>query len=226
MKEDVERREKAQAEVISQQVRWLGDVACSWVPLAGLLRALSLSCPWSVCNALLTPARHLPPVTSEQAKRLEELDALYRDEAILRKKIFNQVRGCSCGQVHELGKHARRCWVCCCIPFSIPLGLPPVPDPRCTPPPQPATHRTDGGHEGQDPGVLPCAPGAADGAGPRAAGCDPVVWWDSTMPGCACCVASCAFGWPTWCCCHHTTRLLLLTSLSRLRSHPLEQRRS
>ncbi|EFN56078.1 hypothetical protein CHLNCDRAFT_145586 [Chlorella variabilis] len=44
MKEDVERREKAQAEVISQQ-----------------------------------------------AKRLEELDALYRDEAIMRKKIFNQM---------------------------------------------------------------------------------------------------------------------------------------
>jgi hypothetical protein len=44
MKEDVERREKAQAEVISQQ-----------------------------------------------AKRLEELDSLYRDEAIMRKKIFNQM---------------------------------------------------------------------------------------------------------------------------------------
>ncbi|PSC75171.1 kinesin-like calmodulin-binding isoform X1 [Micractinium conductrix] len=44
MKADVERREKAQAEVISQQ-----------------------------------------------AKRLEELDALYRDESILRKKIFNQM---------------------------------------------------------------------------------------------------------------------------------------
>ena len=44
LKEDVERREKAQAEVIGQQ-----------------------------------------------AKRLEELDALYRDEAIMRKKIFNQV---------------------------------------------------------------------------------------------------------------------------------------
>ncbi|KAL4451514.1 hypothetical protein ABPG75_007176 [Micractinium tetrahymenae] len=44
LKEDVERREKAQAEVIAQQ-----------------------------------------------AKRLEELDALYRDEAIMRKKIFNQM---------------------------------------------------------------------------------------------------------------------------------------
>ncbi|KAL4428851.1 hypothetical protein ABPG77_005289 [Micractinium sp. CCAP 211/92] len=44
LKEDVERREKAQAEVISQQ-----------------------------------------------AKRLDELDALYRDEAIMRKKIFNQM---------------------------------------------------------------------------------------------------------------------------------------
>lgn len=44
LKDDVERREKAQAEVISQQ-----------------------------------------------AKRLEELDSLYRDEAIMRKKIFNQM---------------------------------------------------------------------------------------------------------------------------------------
>ncbi|KAI3437601.1 hypothetical protein D9Q98_000054 [Chlorella vulgaris] len=44
MKEDVERREKAQAEVIAQQ-----------------------------------------------AKRLEELDSLYRDEALMRKKIFNQM---------------------------------------------------------------------------------------------------------------------------------------
>lgn len=26
-----------------------------------------------------------------QAKRLEELDALYRDEALMRKKIFNQM---------------------------------------------------------------------------------------------------------------------------------------
>ena len=33
-----------------------------------------------------------PPRPPPQAKRLEELDALYRDEAIMRKKIFNQVR--------------------------------------------------------------------------------------------------------------------------------------
>jgi hypothetical protein len=37
-------------------------------------------------------------VISNQAKRLEELEGLYKDEAIMRKKIHNQVRplGCSC----------------------------------------------------------------------------------------------------------------------------------
>lgn len=40
-----------------------------------------------------------------QAKRLEELDALYRDEAIMRKKIFNQVH--RRGRQNALGLHGR-----------------------------------------------------------------------------------------------------------------------
>lgn len=58
LKEDVERREKAQAEVISNQ-----------------------------------------------AKRLEELESLYKDEAIMRKKIHNQVGVGVCGGVYVV-------WVC------------------------------------------------------------------------------------------------------------------
>ena len=47
------------------------------------------------CCRCPRPAPCLPPphpACPPQAKRLEELDALYRDEAIMRKKIFNQVR--------------------------------------------------------------------------------------------------------------------------------------
>lgn len=122
----------------------------------------------------------LPP----QAKRLEELDSLYRDEAIMRKKIFNQVRqgfwmvgavvasggwgvlGCGCRAVD-----ARQ-------------------DLHSTHPPAAAHHHLapthllpapDGGHEGQDPRVLPRAPRAEDGAGPRPDGCGgwrgAEAWW-------------------------------------------------
>lgn len=56
MKEDVERRERAQADVIANQ-----------------------------------------------AKRLDELEHLYKDEALLRKKIHNQVGGWVVGQATEVG---------------------------------------------------------------------------------------------------------------------------
>ena len=55
LKEDVERRERAQAEVIANQ-----------------------------------------------AKKLEELESLYKDEAIMRKKIHNQVGGVGAGRGGEV----------------------------------------------------------------------------------------------------------------------------
>ncbi len=45
-----------------------------------------------LCRVLTCSACHWLCLASPQAKRLEELDSLYRDEAIMRKKIFNQVR--------------------------------------------------------------------------------------------------------------------------------------
>ncbi len=112
LKEDVERREKAQAEVISNQ-----------------------------------------------AKRLEELEGLYKDEAIMRKKIHNQV--CS-----FLSSHT--CWrllspvLSLHPPLHLPLGSIDAlaslgrwltwPAGCCI---------ADGGHEGQDPRVLPLPAHAA-----------------------------------------------------------------
>ena len=104
MKEDVERREKAQAEVISQQVRCWGRGALvggmGWPQ--GRMRcwvgqmAAGIGTPPTTANAASAPhAASTQPshiTLPAQAKRLEELDSLYRDEAIMRKKIFNQVR--------------------------------------------------------------------------------------------------------------------------------------
>ena len=53
---------------------------------------------WSDSNAVVAAAADLAPppahpnaqqVISQQAKKLEELDSLYRDEALARKKIHN-----------------------------------------------------------------------------------------------------------------------------------------
>lgn len=69
--------------------------------LAGCAQAVQAAQPHAPCPcavALLPPiSPHLrsltlaPRLPPSQAKRLEELDALYRDEAIMRKKIFNQM---------------------------------------------------------------------------------------------------------------------------------------
>ena len=103
----MERREKAQAEVISQQVGGVGACGGSgWrCTLAGCMlisvwhSTSRLLCdpPAHLCSEPCSPPCPLPTITPHplpcplQAKRLEELDSLYRDEAIMRKKIFNQM---------------------------------------------------------------------------------------------------------------------------------------
>lgn len=69
-------------------------VGMLWLPFAHL------------CNPLPPPSLCSSPV-SQQAKRLEELDALYRDESILRKKIFNQV---AAPLAHPLASLPRLLW--------------------------------------------------------------------------------------------------------------------
>lgn len=192
MKEDVERREKAQAEVIAQQV-WRPPAPAGWpgrrrgwqLPppshfhcvCPGVCWNSGAACPWGqqeVPTGLplaLTQCCTLPgPLGCPQAKRLEELDALYRDEAIMRKKIFNQVRWGRGGMRELSAPPAPAC-------LLKQASVPPAPDGLTSAHPLPVLPPlvADGGHEGKDPGVLPRAPHPADGEGPRA---------DRWAPGC------------------------------------------
>lgn len=68
-----------------------GIACCRTAALLALQLCTLVLSACSVLPCTTAPHRCALPCPALQAKRLEELDALYRDEAIMRKKIFNQM---------------------------------------------------------------------------------------------------------------------------------------
>ncbi len=82
MKADVERKEKQQAEIIHSQVRWLAALEAGGRARAAHALGRGADLHWG--QGLLLCLCALP-----QSKRLEELEKLFRDEQVARKRAVN-----------------------------------------------------------------------------------------------------------------------------------------
>lgn len=129
LRADVERKEKQQAAIIENQV---GTVAARLGTRGGQLRLgrgplgpnWPADHPWH--TLLLTSLPALPP--GPQAKRLEELDKVYRDEVVARKRAHNALEDAK-GKIRvfarirplldfEAARKQVRCRACCWAPAT------------------------------------------------------------------------------------------------------------
>ncbi len=90
MKEDIARKEKQQAQIIEHQVRDRQRVGLDTRVFRVLFENRGPGLGPFCCRRCACPKR---PVflSRSQAKRLEELEKLYKEEQVTRKRYFNQV---------------------------------------------------------------------------------------------------------------------------------------